>query len=135
MSKRPRLENMLHIFDENCPPTYTLFYEPLPGADTTAPTSQVNPLPQASFTEIPVSWSGQDDTSISAFDIFVSENGQGFEPWLQGTALFGATFQANPGSQYAFYSVARDPAGNMEVAPQVADTQTVATLNNATPCN
>jgi hypothetical protein len=133
MSKRPRLEHNIHLFDRDSTGAYTLFYETLPGVDASAPTSSVASLPAQSFTEIPVMWSGQDDTAVSSFDIFVAENDGPFEPWLRNTALQGATFQANPGSSYGFFSVARDAAGNMEPAPMQADAVTLASLVNDAP--
>ena len=100
--------------------------------DTTAPTSQVSALPAqvrtASFT---VSWSGQDSgTGIASYDIYVSDNGGAFGLWLDHTAQTSATFTGQDGHTYAFYSVAKDNAGNTEAPPATPDAQTTVRLNH-----
>jgi hypothetical protein len=89
--------------------------------DCEAPSSQVNPLP-AEVTDpyIVVSWNGNDGVSgsgIANYDVYVSDNGSPFVPWLKHSALTEKTFVGVPGHTYCFYSVARDNVGNIEEAP------------------
>jgi hypothetical protein len=76
----------------------------------------------------PVSWSGQDDSGgsgIVSFDIYVSDNGSTFAPWLTGTTLTSATYPGQAGHTYAFYTVATDNVGNREATPTAAQATTV----------
>jgi hypothetical protein len=67
------------------------------------------------------------------FDVFVSVNGGNFVLWQDATTVTAAYYNALPGSHYAFYSRARDRAGNYEDAPTVPDAQTtVRDLESAT---
>ncbi len=136
MGLRPIRENILHLLDYNSPGSYTLQYAaPLP-PDTNAPTSSVTALPAQSSIQIPVSWSGTDNAGgggIAAYNIYVSENNDAFIPWLQGTTLNGSLYSGVFGHSYAFYSVARDLAGNTEPAPFTPDAFTSITLSNHPP--
>jgi hypothetical protein len=91
--------------------------------DTTPPTSTVTVLPAtttaASFL---VSWSGSDGSGpgIASFDIYVSDNGSAFVPWLTGTTDTSATYTGLPGHSYGFYSIAVDAVGNRQAAPTSA---------------
>ena len=96
--------------------------------DAGRPQSQVDTLPSAvdsaSFT---VTWSGVDDdggSGIGGYTIYVSENGGDFTAWLSDTPLTEAVYPGVEGNTYAFYSVARDNAGNLELVPISADTTT-----------
>ncbi len=95
--------------------------------DAAAATSAVDPLPQ--YTTTPsflVRWSGQDATSgLASFTIYVSIDGGAFTPWLSDTTLTEAQYNGSDGHTYAFYSVARDQAGNIEVGPAAADATTL----------
>ena len=85
--------------------------------DAGLPVSAVKDLPADSSRQFTVSWSGTDDTGgsgIGSYDIYVSTNGGPFMMWLS-TASTSAVFTGEPGNSYAFYSVARDNVGNMEV--------------------
>ncbi|MCM0593810.1 MAG: CARDB domain-containing protein [Gloeotrichia echinulata DEX184] len=96
--------------------------------DAGTPNSTVNVLPATSQPgEILVTWSGSDDSNGSAlanYTIYVSDNGADFTPWLENTTLTEANYIGEAGHTYAFYSVARDNAGNTEAAPSTADAQT-----------
>ncbi len=95
--------------------------------DATPPASQVASLPGTSCSAIPLTWSGTDAHSgISSYDIFVSENGGAWQLWRAHTNVTGAAFEGTVGSAYAFYSIARDAAGNEESAPASADASTNA---------
>ncbi len=96
--------------------------------DAGTPNSTVNVLPATSQPgEFLVTWSGSDDSNGSAlanYTIYVSDNGADFTPWLENTTLTEANYIGEAGHTYAFYSVARDNAGNTEAAPSTADAQT-----------
>lgn len=93
--------------------------------DVTPPASQVAVLPGSSCSGIAVSWSGTDAHSgIADYDVFVSENGGGFVPWRTETTATASVFYGTVGSTYAFYSVARDAAGNEEAPPASPDAST-----------
>jgi hypothetical protein len=136
LGRRPLRENILHLLDYDSPGVYTLTYEAPLAVDAQAPESAVAPLPAASYPQIPLAWSGQDEpagSGLAYFDIYVSQDGGSFRPWLQRTTLNGAIYQGVPGSQYQFYSVATDLAGNREAAPMVPDAQTTVSLSNSPP--
>lgn len=135
MGKRPRYENILHLFDHDSTGSYTLTYardERAP--DLTAPTSRVASLPANSPAQIAVSWTGQDDafgTGVGGFDLFVSVNGGPFQRWLTNTRATSALYPGAAGRTYAFYSRARDTAGNVEEAPLAPQATTFTTGNSA----
>jgi YD repeat-containing protein len=95
--------------------------------DALAPSSVVAALPDV--TEEPVflvSWSGSDDaggSGLADFTVYVSDNAGPFAPWLLNTTLTEDTFTGELGHAYAFYSIARDNAGNREAAPAMPDAQ------------
>lgn len=71
--------------------------------------------PQPGLAEIPVSWSGTDDSSgVLDYRVYVSEDGDPYTLWQDGVAETSAIFQGAPGHSYRFYSVARDQTGNVE---------------------
>jgi len=96
--------------------------------DALAPSSAVVALPPViEDTSFVVSWSGSDDeagSGLADFTVYVSDKGGPFVPWLQNTALTEGTFTGELGHSYAFYSIARDNAGNREAAPSAPDAQT-----------
>jgi len=99
--------------------------------DAVPPTSTVASLPSESAPAFLVTWSGADDpggSGVAFFDIFVSDNGGLFVPWLTGTQRTQGAFHGVFGHTYAFYSVATDHAGNREATPDQAQTTTVADL-------
>jgi hypothetical protein len=77
-----------------------------------------------------VSWSGSDDTAgpagsgIAIFDVFVSDNGGPFTPFLEQTAATSATFTGEFGHTYGFFSVATDNVGLRQPTPAAAQTMT-----------
>ncbi len=130
---RPIRENKLHLFDHDTTGSYTLTYVEIPPADTQAPSSSVEMLPLANSGFFSVDWTGSDDNEVAAYDIYVSENGGAFTPWLQGTSLSSALFQGTFGTGYAFYSIARDAAGNNEPAKSAGEAMTTVSLVNQAP--
>ena len=100
---------------------------------TDRPSSRVLPLPAVSWgPTFEVAWQGTDTnggSGVSAYDIYASENGGDFYPWVQGTTLNQAPFAGRPGSTYAFYSRAHDNVGNVQATPADADAVTFVSSN------
>jgi hypothetical protein len=134
--QRPIRENMLHLLDYNSSGSYALYYAAPAPADNTAPTSTVAALPPESYPAFTVSWTGADDpggSGLSFFDIYASDNGGPFLPWLQRTALRSAQYLGTFGHSYAFYSRATDLSGNVEPAPTAPEASTTVTKTNSAP--
>ena len=95
------------------------------------PISTVTALPALSKPSFTVAWSGTDagGPGIGTFDIFVSDNGGPFTPFLTGTTLKSATFSGVGGHTYGFYSVAIDSDGIRGATPSIAQTSTQAILD------
>ena len=112
------------IFDTNEPIDTPSIFNTL---DAAPPASQANALPASGSDRlVVVSWAGQDDSGgsgMAVYDIYVSDNGGAFSLWLEDTTMTQATFKGTPGHAYAFYSVARDNAGNSEKTATAPDTQ------------
>jgi RHS repeat-associated protein/uncharacterized repeat protein (TIGR01451 family) len=96
--------------------------------DSAAPTSHVLPLPaQSHALQIPVSWTGQDDTGgagIASYDIYVSDNGGEWTLWRSATTNTTDSYRGLPLHTYGFYSAAHDNAGNVEPPHAGADATT-----------
>ena len=95
--------------------------------DAGAPSSSMALLPSASGPSLLLQWSGHDDlggSGIASYDIYASTNGGPFGPWRVGTTNTFATFSGTVGSTYAYYSIARDYAGNTEKPPTSGQTST-----------
>jgi len=107
---------------------YDIFLAKLKTIDTGVPTSQVGPLPAQTFSScVLVSWTGQDDAGgagVASYDVYVSDNGEPFELWLDDTQDTSATFHGSGRHTYAFYSVAKDYVGHSELPPETPDAQT-----------
>jgi hypothetical protein len=72
-----------------------------------------------------VEWAGSDEGSqVRDYSVFVSEDDGPFTPWLVNAPAVGGIFRGRSGAAYAFYSVARDSAGNLEEHPDVPDMST-----------
>ena len=96
--------------------------------DSVAPTSSVSPLPATTMTSsFTVTMTGTDDTGgsgVGSFALYVSTDGGPFvldesdipaQAGTGGTYTGSITFDGAQGNTYAFYSVATDNAGNVEV--------------------
>jgi RHS repeat-associated protein len=114
------------VFDSNAPIDTPPIFNTL---DVSGPTSTVAALPASvDDRRFRVNWSGGDGaigSGLSSFDVFVSRDGGAFQLWLDDTTLTEAEYTGEFGSTYAFYSVARDNVGNVEVDIEAADTVTV----------
>jgi hypothetical protein len=133
LGARPIYEQMLHLIDHNSTGSYRLIYVDPPAPDAVAPISAVLPLPANSPAQIPVSWSGSDDTGVTSYDIYVSEDGGPFAAWLTSTPLTGSVYPGTVGRSYAFFSRARDQAGNVEAQPASPDAQTAVAFVSSAP--
>jgi RHS repeat-associated protein len=113
------------VFDTNAPINTPQVVNTI---DAGPPTSSVQPLPATiTSTSFTVSWSGQDDaggSGIASFDIFVSDNGGPFTPFLTATSQTSAVFTGQFGHSYAFYSVATDNVGHRQATPSAAQATT-----------
>jgi len=86
--------------------------------DVDPPTGTVNALPPVSTTAaFAVSWRAADGAGAggASYDVFVSDNGGAFQPWLVGTPLTTATYPGQDGHTYRFYVVATDGVGLREL--------------------
>lgn len=110
------------VFDQN-EPIVTNATENL--LDSIVPTSQIAALPATSAVpSISLNWSSTDDADGSGSagtSILYSENGGGYLPYLNTAADTATTFSGKWGKTYRFYSVGRDNAGNVELAPSQPD--------------
>ncbi len=112
------------VFDINAPITTSTVVNTI---DATPPSSTVAALPatttSSSFT---VSWSGSDGAGpgIASYNVYVSDNGGAFTPFLTDTTATSATFSGQFGNSYAFYSVATDNLGLIQPTPSGAQATT-----------
>jgi hypothetical protein len=102
-----------------------------------APTSSVSPLPAVTKTgSFTVSWSGTPGpgaTTIASYEIFVSDNGGPFEPFVTSTTKTSATFSGKNGHTYAFYSLATDNLGHRQPTPSAAQATTKVVVTAPPP--
>jgi probable HAF family extracellular repeat protein len=103
--------------------------------DQTPSTSHVAALPASeSSPSFTVQWTGTDAGSgIQDYSVFVSDNGSAFTAWQTNNSATSATFTGQASHTYGFYSLARDQAGNVELAKSVADATTAVRANLTTP--
>ncbi|HEY1684722.1 MAG TPA: RHS repeat-associated core domain-containing protein, partial [Tepidisphaeraceae bacterium] len=96
--------------------------------DAVAPTSSISALPaMATSTYFNLTWSGSDDTGgsgLAYYNIYVSEDGGDYTPFLSNTTATSAQFIGDPGHSYSFYSIATDNAGNEQLVPGSAQAST-----------
>ncbi len=121
------------VFDVNDPINTPVH---LNTVDQDAPSSSVSPLPATTTTDtFTVSWIGNDvGSGIASYNIYVSVDGGEFGLLLDDTTDTSATFAAEAGKTYAFYSVATDNVGRRENLPATADAiTTIAGQSNNPP--
>ena len=71
--------------------------------------------PQVSGDSFTITWGGSSPfAGVMTFDVFVSDNGGTFTPFLTATPATSATFTGVPGHTYGFFSIATDSSGNRE---------------------
>ncbi|HLB00220.1 MAG TPA: CARDB domain-containing protein, partial [Bacteroidota bacterium] len=113
------------VFDINdpldTPPIFNL-------VDAASPVSSVRPLPPTiDITSFPVQWGGIDDSAGSGskhYTIYYSRNGEPYTPWLTNVTDTIAVFTGIDTSQYSFFSIATDTAGNTEAFKSTPDATT-----------
>ncbi|MDV6031411.1 MAG: hypothetical protein F9B45_15180 [Phycisphaera sp. RhM] len=111
------------IFDQNeaieTPPIFN-------SIDADGPMSHVLPLGLNSYPGVLVSWEGEDSGSgVRDYDVYLAKDGGAPEIWLEGFRDTQARFiNAEPGSAYAFFSVATDAVGHRELFPGQPDAMT-----------
>jgi hypothetical protein len=99
--------------------------------DNGSPSSQVTQpaAPVQTSASFSVQWSGSDAGSgVRDYSVFVRQDDGPFIPLVSLTPETAATFTGQPGSTYAFYSVARDLTFNAEEAPATPDVVTTIDL-------
>ncbi|HEV3310540.1 MAG TPA: right-handed parallel beta-helix repeat-containing protein, partial [Chloroflexota bacterium] len=98
--------------------------------DTTPPTSTVNPLPaRGTSLSFPVSVTGSDGgnppSGLASYAIYVSVNGGSWSLWKTIPASNPtAAYTGQSNTTYAFYSIATDNAGNVEIRQPVIEAST-----------
>lgn len=104
--------------------------------DNTPPVSKVSALPAFETSlSFPVQWAGTDlGAGVQDYTIYSSDNGGPFTAFQTNTTATSATFAAQAGHSYSFYSIARDLVGNVEPAKSAAEatTQTGQTFSSLT---
>jgi len=60
--------------------------------------------------------------------VYCAIDGGAYTCWIEAATNHSAQYQGSYGHTYAFYSIARDAVGNIELPPAVADTTTQVTL-------
>ncbi len=112
------------VFDSEGPIDTPAIFHTL---DVAGPSSAVQALPDSTdVSTFTVRWAGTDaegGSAIRDYEVYVSVDGGAWELWQLATTDTEAVFEGAPGSTYAFYSAARDNAGNIEAAPATADAQ------------
>ncbi|HXP59547.1 MAG TPA: hypothetical protein VN829_03595, partial [Dongiaceae bacterium] len=108
------------VFDVNAPMATDTTTNTL---DASAPASSVTMQPaSAGGTNLVLSWAGTDNgPGIASYDIYASTNGGPWGEWLAGATNASAVFPASLANTYAFFSLARDSAGNQQAVPAVPD--------------
>ncbi|MCB9854669.1 MAG: hypothetical protein H6818_03200 [Phycisphaerales bacterium] len=98
--------------------------------DADAPSSSVVELqPVSESRQVELAWAGDDvGSGLSSFTIFGSVDNEPFFPVIGPTDEFGSAYEGRGGGTYAFYSIARDNAGNFELAPDEPDATTYVAI-------
>lgn len=89
-----------------------------PAVDTQAPRTGMLPLPEVSAPTFTVSWSGEDNSGIASYTVWVQIDDGTWQPWLETTAT-SAEYTGEPGKRYAFDVWAVDLAGNWSANVQL----------------
>lgn len=122
------------IFDTEAPIDTPAIFNNL---ETGTPGSAVRPLAATSDDPvIPVEWSGADEpggSGLAGYDLYVSVDGSDYKLWIGNTTLTNSLYSGQSGSRYAFYSVARDNAGNVEALPATPDAEILVASQNTAP--
>ncbi len=111
------------VFDLNAPIDTPAIFNTL---DVDGPDGGVEMLAAVTpSSDIQLFWSGTDvGSGIAHYDIYASIDGAEFAIFLDDTTLTSASYEAEDGRTYAFFAVAVDNAGNVELTPATPDTTT-----------
>jgi Tol biopolymer transport system component len=112
------------VFDTNAPLATNVFSNTI---DSSAPASLVAALPAVvDRTHFTVNWAGDDGAGvgIATYDVYVSEDGGPFTPFILGTANTSSPFHGQDGVTYGFFSVATDHLGYRQPVPGLAQATT-----------
>ncbi len=94
--------------------------------DADGPSSRLTtPSITTTDTNLKLNWTGTDDaggSGIASYSVYVSVDGGEYLQFVFGTKDIAATFAASPGHTYAFYTVATDQVGHVELPPASPDT-------------
>ena len=117
------------VFDMNEPIETPMIFNSI---DAEAPSSSVAELPAESGNLFQVQWQWDDGEGSGpvAFDVYVSEDGGAFEPWLQGTSLPSSYYVGQLDHQYDFYVEATDGVGWEEATKSASEASTKVTFIN-----
>jgi len=122
------------VFDVNEPILTPAIFHTI---DAGAPASSVDDLPPTvDSTSFLVTWAGDDDaggSGLASYDIYVATDGGPYTLWLDDTTLTTAPYTGATNHTYAFYSVGKDNAGNVEAAPLVPDATITIPRPNVVP--
>jgi hypothetical protein len=101
--------------------------------DFAKPSSFVNILPNSSLPTFTVSWAGVDiHSGVKEYTIFVSKNDSAYVPWIINTNLTQAVFTGVANTNYKFYSISTDYAGNTEDSKSIYESSTNTSLSTST---
>jgi PKD repeat protein len=113
------------VFDANEPILTNMWINTI---DAVRPGSSVNNLESIVDPTFTVSWGGDDAGSgINYYDIYVRKDGEEYHPWLLQTRDQEAEFYGEKTSEYEFYAISTDFAGNIEETPTSPDASTTVT--------
>ncbi|MEO8607990.1 MAG: hypothetical protein ABI690_08920 [Chloroflexota bacterium] len=97
-----------------------------PALDTNPPSTTMNPLPVVSPATFTVYWSGQDDSGIQTFLVWVRIDGGQWQPWIEATTDTQAQYTGESGKRYDFAVWAQDLAGNWSLNTELTPQATTA---------
>jgi Ca2+-binding RTX toxin-like protein len=122
------------VFDTNAP----LDTAPADNTiDASVPKSTVAALPAVqNSSSFPVTWSGHDNaegSGVAFYDVYVSDNGGAFTPFLTGATATSATYYGFPGHTYGFYSLATSNVGTVQATPSAAQATTAVAADASAP--
>ncbi|HMT35255.1 MAG TPA: FG-GAP-like repeat-containing protein [Chitinophagaceae bacterium] len=115
LSNNTIVKNTANIYFDFNPPILTPTW--INTIDILPPTSKMNStISNTNDTTIYLSWKGSDvQSGVQKYDIFYSENGGAFIPYITNFANDSILFYGKAGSGYSFYTIAVDNVGNREI--------------------
>jgi hypothetical protein len=125
------------IFDMNEPIETNVWENTI---DKDAPTSWIVALPEEIEGEsFEVEWTGEDNgAGIADYTVYVAEDEQDFNVWLESTEAESALFEGRVNVTYHFKVEARDRVGNKQTAPSAVVATTTIPMkakNHGCGCN